>query len=297
MHDGAHSFPKQFARFSECAVSDNVEKFYRIIGELDRRLIPGAGNAFWAARPIFAEMDRSFLNGWAACRVKEIRDQKDFFVFRDRSALTVNVTKSYAVSLAMIGRPADGLYLYPQHYMARNVGPVPLIVRFYRADRPIRNDTYDPDVRLQLRDEIELQPGEALERDGYNDILDWRATGSMGFVLRLHSESIGNYEWAFDRRTLAPKGVTVLDSFSSQVTTAMQMLAAMGTPVDDSFIEMGLTSPYFHVRWETLKMISRVAPERTREAIERLKDDPHPAIRRAIEKTMAMDDATRTTGR
>jgi hypothetical protein len=277
-------------------VSNDTDKFYHIIGELDRLLTPGAGESFWSARPIFAEMDRSFLNGWGICRVQDLLDEKDFLVFQDRKTLTINITKGYAVSLAMIDRPPDGLYLYPQHYMARNVGRVPLKVSRYNPDRPIRNDVYDPDVRLKLRDEFELQPGESLERNGYEDVLDWRSEGNTGFVLRLHSESLGDYEWAFDRETGAQKGVTVLNSYSSQVATVMQMLTSLGAPVDEDFVEMGLASPHFHVRWETLKMISGLAPEKTQETVERLKNDPHPAIRRAIEKTLEMNAAPRNTG-
>ncbi|HEX4157244.1 MAG TPA: hypothetical protein VHY79_02115 [Rhizomicrobium sp.] len=127
-------------------------------------------------------------------------------------------------------------------------------------------------------------------------MLDWRSDESTGFVLRLHSESLGDYEWAFDRETAAPKGVTVLDSYSSQVTTVMQMLTSLGAPIDEDFVEMGLASRHFHVRWETLKMINQLAPEKTRETVERLKDDPHPVIRRAVEKTLEMKAAAGSTG-
>jgi hypothetical protein len=277
-------------------VSTDTDKFYRIIGELDRLLTPGAGENFWSARPIFAEMDRSFLNGWCMCRVQDLLDEKDFLVFQDRDTLTINVTSGYAISLARIDRPPTHLYLYPQHYMARNVGRVPLRVSRYNPDRTVRNDVYDPETRLVRCDEIELQPAESLERNGYEDVLDWRSEGDTGFVLRLHSESLGDYEWAFDRETASPAGVTVLDSFSSQVATVMQMLTSLEAPVDEDFVAMGLASPHYHVRWETLKMISRLAPERTRETVERLKNDPHPAIRRAIEKTLEMQAASRNNG-
>ncbi|HEX4081280.1 MAG TPA: hypothetical protein VHX61_20645 [Rhizomicrobium sp.] len=277
-------------------MSHDTDKFYRLIGELDRLLTAGSGETFWSARTIFAEMDRSFVNGWGTRRVQDLLDEKDFLVFRDRNTLTINVTRGYALSLAMIDRPPDSLYLYPQHYMARNVGPVPLKVSRYNPDRPIRNDVYDPDMRLVRRDEFELPPGESLERNGFEDVLDWRSEGTTGFVLRLHSESLGDYEWAFDRETGTPKGVTVLDSFSSQVATVMQMLTSLGAPVDEDFVETGLASRHFHVRWETLKMISRLAPEKTRETFERLKNDPHPAIQRAVEKTLEMNAAARTTG-
>ncbi|MBV9570034.1 MAG: HEAT repeat domain-containing protein [Alphaproteobacteria bacterium] len=266
-------------------MSADTDKFVRIIRDLDRLLVPGAGEKFWSARAIFSEMDSAFLNGWSHYRLQEILDDKEFLVFRDRNSLTINVTKGYAVSLAMIDRPPSGLYLHPQHYMARNVGRVPATIHRYKPDRPLQNDVYDPNARLELLDVIQLQPGEALERNGNTDVLDWKADGEMAFVLRLHSESVGDYEWAFDRETLAPKGVTVLDRFSSQMTTAMQMLTALGAPVGRDFIETGLSSPQFHVRWETVKMISQLSPDLVREAIERLKEDPHPAIRRAIEKS------------
>ena len=275
---------------------NDTDKFYRIIGELDRLLAPGGGEKFWLARPIFAEMDLSFLNGWGICRVQDLLDEKDFLVFQDRRVLTINITRAYALSLAMIDRPPDGLYFYPQHYMARNVGRVPLQVSRYNLDRPITNDVYDPNVRLVQRDAFELQPGETVERNGFEDVLDWRSERGTGLVLRLHSESLGDYEWAFDRETGAPTGVTVLDSYSSQVATIMQMLTSLGAPIDEDFVEKGLASRHFHVRWETLKMISRLAPEQTRETVERLKNDPHPAIRRAIEKTLEMQAASGNTG-
>ena len=115
----------------------------------------------------------------------------------------------------MLDSPPGGLYLYPQLYMARNVGRAPLRVHHYHPDRPIENEVYDSNVRLELRDEFELRPGESLERNGYRDVLDWARADASGFVLRLRSESVGNYEWAFDRETRAPKGVTVLDSLWS----------------------------------------------------------------------------------
>lgn len=277
-------------------VSGDTEKFYRIIAELDRLLVPGAGEAFWDAKPLFAEMDRSFLAGWTTLRLRELLDEREVLVFRDRNALTINITKGYAVSLALIEAPSPGLYLYPQHYMARNVGRVPVRVRRYTPDRPTQSDIYDPAVRLVLRDEFSLRPGESLERNGHTDVLDWASEGGVGHILRLHSESLGNYEWSFDRETLAPKGVTVLDSFSSQMTTAMQMLATLGAPLDPGFVERGLNSEYFHVRWETLKTIGQIAPERTAETLERLKSDPHPSIRRAVEKTLQMNDANASAG-
>lgn len=263
-----------------------AEKFLRIVAELDRMLAVGNAEAFWAVRPVFAEMDKSFLSGWAASRLTEILNNKDPLVFRDRDALTINVTKTYAISLAMIVKPPKALFLYPQHYMARNVGRGPIKLRRYHPDRPIAADVYDPGVRLVLHEELELAPGETVERDGLRDVLDWEASDGTGFLLRLHSASIGGYEWAFDRETLAPIGVTVLDSYSSQITTAMQMLTALGAPVDDTFVEAGLTSPYFHVRWEAAKMVGQLAPERARETLERLRHDPHPSIRNAVEKTM-----------
>jgi hypothetical protein len=127
-------------------------------------------------------------------------------------------------------------------------------------------------------------------------VLDWQSEGTTGFALRLHSESLGDYEWTFDRETAAPMGVTVLHSLSSQVATVMQMLTNLGAPIDEDFVEMGLASRHFHVRWETLKMIGQLAPEKTRETVERLKNDPHPAIRRAIEKTLELNDGTGNTG-
>jgi hypothetical protein len=277
-------------------VSEDTDKFYRIIGELDRLLTPGAVESFSSARSIFAEMDRSFLNGWAICRLQDLLDEGNFLVFRDQNTLTINITKGYAVSLAVIDRPPDCLYFCPQHYMARNVGCVPLRVSRYNPDRPIRSDVYDRDTRLVRRDEFEIQPGESIERNGYEDVLDWRSEGDTGLVLRLHSELLGDYEWAFDRATGAPTGMTVLDSFSSQVATVMQMLTSLGAPVDEDFVEMGLASRHFHVRWETLKMVNRLAPERTRETVERLKNDSHPAIRRAIEKTLATNAANGNAG-
>ena len=51
--------------------------------------------------------------------------------------------------------------------------------------------------------------------DGYRDVFDWARADAPGCVLRLHSESAGNYKWAFDRETRAPNGVTVLDSLWS----------------------------------------------------------------------------------
>lgn len=195
------------------------------------------------------------------------------------------------MSLAMIDRPPRGLYLHPQHYMARNVGRFPVTVRRYIPDRPIQNDIYDPQALLELRDVFQLAPGESLERNGHTDVLDWESEGGTGFVLRLHSESVGDYEWAFDRETLAPKGVTVLDRFASQITTVMQMLTALGAPVGQDFIETGLNSPQFHVRWETVKMIDQIAPDLVPNVIERLRDDPHPAIRRAAEKSAVMRTA------
>lgn len=272
-------------------MSIDVDKFYRVVAELDRLLVPGLGDGFWSARPLFAEMDSAFLSGWAACRLREIADDKEPLVFRDRGSLTINVTKGYAISLAMIDRPPAALFLYPQHYMARNVGKVPVTVRQYTPERPIDNHNFDSNARLALRAEFEVLPGACLERNGYEDVLDWESATTTGFVLRLHSESVGQYEWAFDRQTLTASGVTVLDSFSSQVTTAMQMLGALGAPLDRDFLEMGLASKDFHVRWETLKTISKVAPEMTLDALETLRNDPHPAIRRAAEKTIAMNAA------
>ena len=152
----------------------------------------------------------------------------------DRSALTINITKGYAISLALIEEPPHSLFLYPQHYMARNVGRAPLTVRRYTPDRPIKNDMYDPEVRLELRDEIELQPGQSIERNGYTDALDWESRGTAGHVFRLHSECLGYYEWAFDRKTLIPSGATVLDSIGLGVVASELAWDAVLSAVPDA---------------------------------------------------------------
>ena len=234
-------------------MSEDTEKFYRIIGELDRILTPGAGEKFWSARPIFAEMDRSFLNGWAARRVQDLLDDKDFLVFQDRNSLTINITRGYAVSLARIDRPPADLYLYPQHYMARNVGRAALDVSRFSPDRIIRNDVYDPDVRLVQRDSLELQPGDTIARNGYEDVLDWRSREDTGFLLRLHSESLGDYEWAGNRETRAPKGSYGSSTvFRARSQRSCRCSQSLGAPVGRGILsKLGLGSPHFHVRWET----------------------------------------------
>jgi hypothetical protein len=262
-----------------------------LIASLNEALRDGADADFWAVAPLFEEMGAEFVNNWSLVVLKGIVDGTAAPPYHDRGGILLHASRNFTISLTLLSYVPEYIYWYPQHYFAKNIGRLPVFAHRYALAKPQRNDLYDPEAELIDLGRQMLDPGAVMNRDGSREIVDWGESGQEGgLILRLHAIGTGPYEWAFDRPRKRAAGMTAIDPVASQMVSLLRLLSLVGAPDEQQLIEACLQSKFFHVRWEALKTMGALYPSAARQALNSLVGDPHPTIRRAAEKTLALNE-------
>lgn len=271
----------------------NSFNYETLITSLDDALRDGAEANFWDVAPLFEKMGIEFINSWSFTILKGIVDGTASPPYHDRGGILLHASRRYTISLTLLSYVPEYIYWYPQHYFAKNVCRRPVVAHRYALAEPQQNDLYDSEAGLIDLGPLVLDPGAILTRNGDREIVDWGDTGQEGgLILRLHSVGTGPYEWAFDRTHKRAAGMTAIDPVASQIVSLLRLLSLVGAPNDQQLIETCLESKFFHVRWEALRTLGALYPSAARQALNSLVNDPHPTIRRAAEKTLALNAAS-----
>jgi hypothetical protein len=187
-------------------------------------------------------------------------------------------------------RPAQFLYLSPVDALQARVGGTPLKVGRYSCKRPGSFDLLERDLPLTFDGCDEAKLDVQFERRGREQILDWSALdeeGGPGVTLRVNSGPLAPFEWAFDRTTLRPAGLSPIDPIESNVSTIFSLLAAVGERQSVEYLLPFLESERHFMRWNAIQAIAALDKDSSIAGLQRLADDPHPEVRAAARRSLA----------
>jgi hypothetical protein len=181
------------------------------------------------------------------------------------------------------------LYLSPVDALQARVGGAELFVTRYSCEEPEAFDILQPDLELVSSETVQAALGEVFTRHGRREILDWQ-TGAgetrTGTTLRVNSGLRADFEWAVDRETRRPVGLSGMDPVNSNMTTIFSLLASIGDKSSIESLRPFLASDKHFMRWSAAKAIAAIDAEAGMESVTALVDDPHLEVRNAARKSL-----------
>ena len=222
-----------------------------------------------------------------------VRDEHLPITARHTSGRYIILHSSPLSSWALIFHdvPSQYLYLSPVYVLQANVGePSSLSVERYCCSAPRDFGHLEDSVELGVGTSEDASPGVVLKRNGTTDILDWRRADSQsrpGVTLRINSYALAPFEWAFDRKTRRPVGLSPIHSIESNLTTLLSLLAVCGNERTVEITQELLTHERHFLRWAAAKTIASLDGSAGVQAALRLADDAHPEVRAAARAALS----------
>lgn len=269
-------------------------RLIELIKEVEARIAEEASpDGFWRYMPSFFE--EVISAGLYKTALNDI-----LISIRDRSApITAQHTAGQFIalhstpwsnwSLIYHRDPASFLYLSPTDALQARVGGSDLLVGRFTCAQPASFEMLQPQLTLEDHGVREARLGTVFTRKGRHEILDWRAKSGAarpGVTLRVNSGPLADFEWAFDRSTLKPVGLTPIDPVESNLSTIFSLLSAVGDAGSVEHLEPFLTSKRHFVRWNAAQAIAALDVDACASALSRLADDPHPEVRAAARSSL-----------
>jgi hypothetical protein len=263
-------------------------KFSSKIEELNLFFTNVSIQDFWQCSELFNNLDQFFLNNWISEKLSALVSEADISDLHERGVLALHRSEKYVLTVTNLTNASNYFYFHPQHYFARNVGASNINIEVYDVVGVEKNDIFNSNAYLVLKQSLEVRPGEVFRRNGNTEVVDIKSD-KVGMLLRLHSAQLGDYEWAFDKESKKPIGFTSVDPIASHIHSALRMLSTLGVSEKLEVLDAALNHHQFHIRWEALKTINKLFPESALAAFQKLSADQHPTIQSAVNKTLSLN--------
>jgi hypothetical protein len=185
--------------------------------------------------------------------------------------------------------PTRFLYLSPVDAIQARIGGDDLEVARFVCRQPDRFDILQPDLELVGQEAVAAPTGTVFNRHGRCEILDWRTAGSSsrpGVTLRVNSGLLADFEWAFDRVTRKPVGLSGIDPIQSNLTTIFSLLAAAGDRASIEHLRPFLDCSQHFLRWQAAQAIAAIDADEGRTSVAALVDDAHVEVRVAARRSL-----------
>jgi hypothetical protein len=262
--------------------------FAAAIRELDDATRSGGIEAFWALAPdLFSRVLVEKLHVAALNEILAgIRDKNLPITAHHTAGQFVALHTSPHSNWAMIFHrmPPTFLYLSPVDALQARIGGAELTITRYTCEQPKAFDLLQPDLRLTKGESSPAPLGEPFRRHGCREILDWSSEEGncrAGVTLRVNSGLLAEFEWAFDRETLGPVGISGVDPVRSNLVTIFTLLASVGDPTSIEQLQPFLAGDKHFVRWAAARAIAAIDAAEGIASIRALANDPHSEVRMA----------------
>jgi len=268
--------------------------FFELIAEMEARLKASASpDAFWKYAPeLFSAVLENGLHTKAVNGLLAgIRDENLPITANHTAGQFIALHTSPYSSWAIIFHksPIRFLYLSPVDALQVRIGGSELDVTRFHCEEPEAFDVLQPDLELIEGDPIPAPIGTVFARHGRREILDWQTgPGSLrpGVTLRINSGLLADFEWAFDRGTRRPVGLSGIDPVRSNMTTIFSLLASVGDQSSIEHLRPFLGSDKHFLRWHATQTIAAIDADEGKACVTALVDDPHVEVRSAARKSL-----------
>jgi hypothetical protein len=152
----------------------------------------------------------------------------------------------------------------------------------------INHDVFDRTVRLSPGRTHTLGRHQALPVRAGRDVLEIVSHHTPTVLVSAHGNPRFTTVWTFNGETLNPESQRAATLQDSRIEFGLRLLAHFSSPTSEGPIEALLEHPAHNVRWMAANALDRVAPHRTRDVLEILSCDPHPHVRSAAARALAL---------
>lgn len=139
----------------------------------------------------------------------------------------------------------------------------------------------------------QLAAGDTIEIDGRREAYTiLTAPGNFVFLQCEIACEAAAVSVEYDAVTGRLLGASSTDALASRMMMMLSCLGSLGVTDADAAFLRGLDSPYFEVRWHSLREYMKLCPSKARRHLARLaSEDPHPDIRAAAARAVAAHSA------
>jgi len=95
------------------------------------------------------------------------------------------------------------------------------------------------------------------------------------------------FQWSFDSETGLAASANISTAEATILVYLLRFLAIYGDAQGLEAVLQHAEHSFHYVRWEAVKTCGRLSPETALDLVRRLAGDPHPEVRRAVERTLA----------
>jgi hypothetical protein len=269
--------------------------FSDLISEMDARLeAKPSAETFWEEIPalfskVLAEgLHIKALNSLLAA----VRDENMLVTAQHTAgqfvALHISPFSSWAIIFHKV--PHQFLYLSPVDALQTAIGGADLEVTRYTCEQPSTFEVLQRDLPIVAGEPEAAPRGAIFTRHGCREILDWQTVAGAdrpGVTLRVNSGLRAEFEWAVDRQTRRPVGLSGIDQVRSNLITIFSLLSSVGDPQSIEHLRPFLGADKHFVRWSAARTIAAIDAGEGLASVEALADDPHEEVRRAARNALA----------
>lgn len=155
----------------------------------------------------------------------------------------------------------------------------------YELPSTIRNDVFDPALRLQPAGTFSAAPGETLLLESDRYAYDLKISSPQA-VLRFVTRPIRTLEWLFSRSTLQAWQANDADLSFTQLRIAAHVLGKVAHQSSINPLRQLASHPHHAVRWAAIQNLGRLNRSEAIIKIREALHDVHPHVRRAAQKTL-----------
>ena len=145
-------------------------------------------------------------------------------------------------------------------------------------------DVFSPEVQIQAPQTLLCGWGETMVAPT-NRIFDYASSGSL--ILKIVAPPKVGLMWEFSRIDLNAIRVHAATLQSTTVSFILRFLSQHGNEGSINAISHLVDHPFHHVRWDVAKALGKCDIDALGIVLNKLKDDPHPHVRAASQKTLA----------
>jgi hypothetical protein len=155
----------------------------------------------------------------------------------------------------------------------------------YKQNDPYPLDILDKSKKMDLvHSDAVFKNGEILSLKAHEDIIVFKESGEKSMILLVvTSKDESAFLWEYDTLTLTPKQIITGDTISSRLEHTLRLLGELGHLSSVTYLQKFLDYEDYNVRWEAARAIMLIDFNKGMEALEYLKNDPHPQIQKSVD--------------
>jgi hypothetical protein len=158
----------------------------------------------------------------------------------------------------------------------------------YNQNNTIQVEVLDKNKKLTLiHKDATLASGESIFISKHKDVFSFEGEENDERIsaLILTTKPTPSFDWEYDVESMLPIRI-VGDQDDCRIEQTCKMLGELGNDSSTNVLKKLVNHPKHNIRWEALRNLMSINYEEGCSSLLKLKNDPHPEVKNAVEKTI-----------